>query len=71
MVINYSFFHIFFCMSYQTPYQSTQVRIQAAAIKEKGHAPLECSKKRIKLFSKIAQSSSSKAQVVSDCFRHS
>lgn len=59
MVINYSFLHIFFHMSYQTPYQSTQVRIQAAAIKEKGHTPLECSKKYIKLFSKIAQSSSS------------
>ena len=39
----------------------THIGIQAAAtaIKERGHTPLECTKKCIRLFSKIAQSSSS------------
>lgn len=45
MIINYSFLQIFFHISHQPPYQSIHVRIQATAIKEKGHTPLECSKK--------------------------
>lgn len=53
MLINDLFLHT----GYQTPYQSTHVKV--LAIKEKGHTPLEYTKKCIKLFSKIAQSSSS------------
>ena len=48
-----------------TPYQCSHIRVQVVAIKENVHTPLACikkKKKKIKLVSKIAQSSSS-------CFR--